>query len=92
MAKKQFKTEKIIQILRTHELHKEQGLDVKESCRRLEIAVSTLHRWKKEYGGLRVEQVKKLKELERENAQLKKVVADLALDKSILKEALSGNY
>ena len=56
------------------------------------MAVSTLHRWKKEYGGLRVEQVKKLKELERENTQLKKVVADLALDKSILKEALLGNY
>lgn len=92
MSKKQYTTEKIIQHLRTHELHLEKGLTVEHSCRELGIAVSTFHRWKKEFGGLRVDQAKKLKDLEKENLQLKKLVAEISLDKAILKEALSGNF
>ena len=61
-------------------------------CRKLGISDQTYYRWRKEYGGLRVDQAKRLKHLEQENARLKKVVADLSLDNSILKEVTSGNF
>ena len=68
------------------------GLRTPEVCRKLGITEQTYYRWRKEYGGLRLDQAKRLKELERENRRLKKLVADPALDNAILKEAASGNF
>ena len=68
-----------------------QGLTVGEAVRKIEITDETYYRWRREYGGMRIEQVKRLKELEKENARLKKLVADLSLDNDILKEASRGN-
>ncbi len=90
MAKKTFKAEDIINKLREAEVLTSQGKTVSEVCRALSISDQTYYRWRKEYGGMGTEQAKRLKELERENAQLRKVVADLTLDNSILKEALRG--
>ena len=70
----------------------EHGASVAEVCRKLGIAEQTYYRWRIEYGGMRVEQARKLKSLEKENAQLKKLVADLSLDNTILKEVAEGNY
>ena len=61
-------------------------------CKQLEVTEQTYYRWRKEYGGLRVDQAKRLRELERENTRLKRLVADQALDNSILREAASGNF
>ena len=69
-----------------------QGRSVKEVCRQLEITEQTYYRWRKEYGGLRMDQDKRLKELERENTRLKRLFADQALDNAILREAASGNF
>ena len=68
------------------------GVSVQDLCRKLGITEQTYYRWKKEYGGLRVEQAKRLKGLEQENARLKRLVADLSLDNSILKEVAAGNF
>ncbi len=92
MPRKNFTSEQIIGILRQAEILISQGLSIEAMCKKLEISNQTYYRWRKEYGGMQVEQAKKLKDLERENAQLKKAVAELTLDKLILKEALSGNY
>ena len=92
MPRKTFTSEQIIGILRQAEILISQGLSIEAMCRKLEISNQTYHRWRKEYGGMQVEQAKKLKDLEKENIQLKKAVAELTLDKLILKEALSGNY
>ena len=86
MAKKRYMPEEIIQYLRTVELETGKGPAVLDACRKLGITEQTYYRWKKEYGGLRVDQAKRLKQLEHENARLKKLVADLSLDNSILKE------
>ena len=69
-----------------------QGEPVAKVARRLGVTEQTYYRWRREYGGLRVEQAKRLKELERENARLKRLVADQALDNAILKEAAAGNF
>lgn len=90
MAKKTFKAEDIINKLREAEVLNSQGKTVSEVCRALGISDQTYYRWRKEYGGMGTAQAKRLKELERENAQLRKVVADLTLDNSILKEAMRG--
>ena len=92
MPRKTFTSEQIIGILRQAEILISQGLSIEAMCKKLEISNQTYYRWRKEYGGMQVEQAKKLKDLEKENAQLKKAVAELTLDKLILKEALSGNY
>ena len=68
------------------------GLAVPEVCRKLGVAEQTYYRWRKEYGGLRREQAKRLRELEQENLRLKKLVADLSLDNAILKEAVQGDF
>ena len=68
------------------------GLRVPQMCKKLGISEQTYYRWRKEYGGLRLDQAKRLKELERENTRLKKLVADQALDNAILKEVASGNF
>src|SRR2546426_12793141 len=92
MPKKRYTPEEIIQHLRTVELETSKGLAVLDACRKLGITEQTYYRWKKEYGGLRVDQAKRLKGLEQENLRLKRIVADQALDLSIFKEVASGNF
>ena len=91
MVKKASKPEQIIGKLREAEVLLSQGLTVSEASRKLGITEQTYYRWRREYGGMRVEQAKMLKELDKENSRLKKLVADLSLDISILKEAVRGN-
>ena len=88
---KRIPIEKAIRILREVEVLQSQGSTVGEACRKVGVSEHTYYRWKKEYGRLHVDQAKRLKELERENGRLKKLVADLSLDNAILKEAASGN-
>ncbi len=92
MGRRHFKPEQIIHMLREAEIKLVGGKKMGEVCRELGISEQSYYRWRKEYGGMQVSQAKKLKDLERENAQLKKLVADQALDKAILEEALRGNY
>ena len=92
MARKRFKPEQIIHMLREAEIKLASGNTVGEVCRSLGITEQTYYRWRKSYGGMQVSQAKKLKALEQENARLRKLVADQALDKAILEEALKGNY
>ena len=92
MARKRFAPEQIITMLREAEVLLNQATPVAEACRKLGIAEQTYYRWRKEYGGMRVDQAKRLKELEQENARLKKQVADLSLDNAVLKEANRGNF
>ena len=92
MAKKTFTPEQIINKLREAEIHINQGISIAEASRKIGVTQQTYYRWRKEYGGLRIEQAKKLKSLEKENARLKKLVADLSLDNAILKEAAEGNF
>ena len=92
MARKRHSTEEVIKKLREAEIAVGQGYGLAEVCKKLAITQQTYYRWRKEYGGLRVEQARRLRELERENKQLKKVVADQALDNAILKEAAKGNF
>jgi len=89
MPRKQFSSEQIITKLREAEVLLNQGMTVVETARQLEISEQTYYRWRKEYGGLDKTKARKLKELEKENLQLKKLVADLSLDNAILKEVLS---
>ncbi|MBA7645067.1 IS3 family transposase ISDsp1 [subsurface metagenome] len=92
MVKKAFKPEQIIGKLREAEVLLSQGYNVGETSRKLGITEQTYYRWRREYGGMRVEQAKRLKELEKENSRLKKLVADITLDNAILKEAARGNF
>jgi putative transposase len=92
MKRKRYSVEQIIGKLREAEVLLSQGRTVKEVSRGLGVTEQTYYRWRKEYGGLKVSQARRLKELERENSRLKKAVAELTLDKVILKEALEGNY
>ncbi len=92
MAKKRYTAEQIIRHLREAEVELIKGQTTGVVCRKLGITEQTYYRWRKEYGSLRVDQVRRLKELERENGRLKKLVADQALDLAILKEASSGNF
>ncbi len=92
MVRKAFKPEQIIDKLREAEVLLSQGSTVGEASRKLGVTEQTYYRWRKEYGGMRIDQAKRLKELEKENARLKKLVADLSLDNAILKEAAEGNF
>ena len=92
MARKRFKVDEIINKLREAEIHQSKGMSLQDACRKIDVTEQTYYRWRKEYGGLRIDQAKKLRELEKENQRLKKLVADVSLDKAILKEALEGNY
>jgi transposase-like protein len=92
MGRKRFTAEQIINMLREAEVHLNQGSTVEEVCRKLGISEQTCYRWRKDYGGMRVDQAKRLKELEKENARLKKLVAELSSDKDILKEAAQGSF
>jgi transposase-like protein len=92
MPAKRYSTEQIINHLREAEVLLSQGHRVGEVCRRFGISEQTYYRWRREYGGLKIDQAKRLKDLEQENARLKRAVADLTLDKLILKEAAEGNW
>ena len=91
MVKKGYSPEQIINKLREAEILLGQGSSIAEASKQLGVTEQTYYRWRKEYGGMRIEQAKRLKDLEKENTRLKKLVADLALDISILKEASRGN-
>ena len=92
MVKKGYTPEQIINKLREAEILLSQGSSIIKASRKIGVTEQTYYRWRKEYGGMRVEQARKLKELEKENSRLKKIVADLSLDNSILKEAARGNF
>ena len=92
MKRKRHGPDQIIGKLREAEVGLAGGQTVPEVCRTLEITEQTYYRWRREYGGLKVEQARRFKELERENLQLRRAVADLTLDKLILKEAAEGNF
>jgi len=92
MVRKNFTPEQIINKLREAEIHINQGISISEASRKIGVTEQTYYRWRKEYGGLRIEQAKRLKSLEKENTRLKKLVADLSLDNAILKEAAEGNF
>ena len=92
MSRKQFTMEQIIGLLREMDVKISQGKNVGQICREIGISEQTYYRWRKEYGGMKTVQVKRLKDLERENSHLKKALAELTVDKLILKEALEGNY
>ncbi len=92
MVKKSHSPEQIINRLREAEILLNQGANVGEASRKIGVTEQTYYRWRKEYGGMRVEQAKRLKDLEKENARLKKLVADISLDNAILKEVAEGNF
>ena len=92
MKGKKYSAEQIVAKLREAEVLLGRGMALGEVCRQLEITDVTYYRWKMEYGGLRVDQAKRLKELEGENSRLKKAVADLTLDNMILKEVNRKNF
>jgi transposase-like protein len=92
MAKKRHTAEQIISKLREAEVLLAKGMKIPQVCRKIGVTDQTYYRWRKEYGGVRTDQVKRLKEVEKENARLKKLVADLSLDNAILKEAAYPNF
>ena len=92
MVKKSHSPVEIINKLREAEILLNQGASVGEASRKIGVTEQTYYRWRKEYGGMRVEQAKRLKDLEKENARLKKLVADISLDNAILKEVAEGNF
>jgi len=92
MARERFASEQIIILLQEAEILLNQATPVAEVCRKLGISEQTYYRWRKEYGGMKVDKAKRLKELDQENSRLKKLVAGLSLDNAILKEANRGNF
>jgi transposase-like protein len=91
MVRKTYLPEQIINKLREAEIHLSQGATIAGASRKIGVTEQTYYRWRREYGGMRIEQARRLKELEKENTRLKRLVADLSLDNSILKEASRGN-
>ena len=92
MAQVRYSAEKIIHKLREVEVVISQGVSVKQASRQCGITDRTYYKWRKEYGGLRMDQAKRFKDLEKENVRLKKLLAEAELDKAILREAASGNF
>jgi putative transposase len=92
MGRQKHTAEQIIGKLREAEVLQAKGMSIEEVMRQLGVSDATYYKWRKEYGGLRVDQAKRLKELEQENGRLRKVVSDLSIDNAILKEAARGNY
>ena len=89
---KRYKAEEIVMKLREMELFINQDMDVVQACRQAGISDQSYYRWRKEYGGMKIDQAKRYKELEQENARLKRLVADLSLDNAMLKEIGKGNF
>ena len=92
MKGKRHSAEQIISKLREAEVLLQKGQAVPQACRQLGVTTQTYYRWRREYGGMRVDQAKRLKDLEKENTRLKKIVADQALDMAILKDVASGKF
>ena len=92
MVRKGYTAEQIINKLREVEIILSQGATIGIASKKIGVTEQTYYRWRKEYGGMRIEQAKRLKELEKENTRLKKLVADLSLDNAILKEVTRGNF
>jgi putative transposase len=92
MPIKRYKPEQIVTMLRQIEVSIANGKPTPQACKEAEITVQTFYRWRKEYGGLKMDQAKRLKELEKENGKLKRLVAELSLDKQILKDIAEGNF
>jgi putative transposase len=91
MARKRYGAEQIVTLLRQIEVSVSSGKSTQIACREAGISEQSYYRWRKEYGGLKIEQAKRMKDLERENAHLKRLVADLSLEKQVLKDIASGN-
>ena len=92
MGMRRFKAEQIVTLLRQIEVGIGNGKSTPQACKEAEITVQTYYRWRKEYGGLRLDQARRLKELEKENGKLKRLVAELSLEKQILKDVAEGNF
>ena len=92
MPRKRFSAEEIVNKLRQAEVELSKGATIAQACKSIGVTDQTYYRWRREYGGLKVSQAKRLKNLERENGRLKKLVADLSLDKAMLQEVASGNF
>ena len=92
MPMRKYKPEQIVTLLRQVEVGLANGKSTPQACKEAEITAQTYYRWRKEFGGLKVDQAKRLKELERENAKLKRLVAELSLEKQILKDVAGGNF
>jgi putative transposase len=92
MPMRRYKPEQIVTLLRQVEVEIANGKSTPQACKEAEITAQTYYRWRKEYGGLKLDQAKRLKELERENAKLKRLVAELSLEKQILKDVAEGNF
>ena len=91
MSTKRYKAEQIVTLLRQIEVEIANGKTTPQACKEAEITVQTYYRWRKEYGGLKLEQAKRLKELEKENLRLKRLVAELSLEKQVLRDVAQGN-
>ena len=91
MPIKRYKPEQIVTMLRQIEVSVTNGKTTPQACKEAEITMQTFYRWRKEYGGLKLEQAKRLKDLEKENSRLKRLVAELSLEKQVLKDVASGN-
>jgi transposase-like protein len=92
MARKRHTAEEIVNKLREADVEIAQGASIAQACRKIGITDQTYYRWRREYGGLKVDQARRFKELEKQNSRLKRVVADQALDLAILKEVAEGNF
>ena len=92
MSIKRYKAEQIVTLLRQIEVGIANGKTTPQACKEAEITIQTFYRWRKEYGGLKLDQAKRLKALEKENGKLKRVVAELSLEKQVLKDIAEGNF
>ena len=92
MGRKRYSSEQIINTLREVELLVNKGSTIGEASKKIGVTEQTYYRWRKQYGGMHIEQAKRLKDLEKENSRLKRLVADLSLDNAILKEVSKGNF
>ncbi len=92
MAKKAYKPEEIVSKLRQVDVLRSQGMTMADAIRQISVSEVTFYRWRKEYGGLKADQLKRLKALEKENQRLRRAVSDLTLDKLILTEVSRGNF
>ena len=92
MPMRKYKPEQIVTLLRQVEVGLANGKTTPQACKEAEITAQTYYRWRKEFGGLKLDQAKRLKELERENAKLKRLVAELSLEKQVLKDIAEGNF
>ena len=92
MPMKRYKPEQIVTLLRQIEVEIANGKTTPQACKEAEITVQMFYRWRKEFGGLKLDQAKRLKELERENSKLKRLVAELSLEKQVLKDIAEGNF